>query len=185
MTQPYIDEHIFRPLIKRGFQILHVDQKLAAGVDIVGDLDDPPFVDRLGRIKAETVFCNNLLMHLRRPGRNSVVRLIDRILRPGGLLYLSTPTRYPYTSDPYDSYYRPDDRQLAGLFPNYEVVDSAVVQAGSSFLDDLKRNKLFALRIAARALVPVYKPWSWYVLMRYLPLLNRPYKTACVILRKS
>jgi SAM-dependent methyltransferase len=123
-------------------------------------------------------------MHLRRPVRQKVVRLIDSILKPNGLLYLSTPTRYPYTSDPYDSYYRPDDAALAALFPDYDVVDSTIVQAGCSFLDDLKRNKLLALRVAARALVPFYKPWSWYVLLRYLPEINEPYETACVVLRK-
>lgn len=185
VVQPYIDQRIFRPLSERGFEVVHIDQKPAAGVDMVGDLHDQKFVDRLSAIEADLVFCNNLLMHLRRPDRDRVVRAVDRVLKPGGLLYLSTATRYPYTSDPYDSYYRPNDRQLAALFPGYEVLDSTVVQAGSTFLDDLRRNKLFALKVAARALVPVYKPWSWYVLLRYLPEINKPYETACVVLRKS
>jgi SAM-dependent methyltransferase len=184
VSQPYIEEKLFEPLKERGFEILHVDQKSADGVDLVGDLHEPDFVERLSRLQADVVFCNNLLMHLKRGDRERLIVAVDRILRPGGLLYLSTATRYPYTSDPYDSYYRPDDRQLAALFPEYEVVDSTVVQTASSFLDTLRTDRAFALKVAARALVPVYKPWSWYVLMRYLPQIRRPYTTACVVLRK-
>lgn len=184
VRQPYIEEKLFRPLEERGFNILHVDQKAADGVDVVGDLHDPEFVHSLGGLECEIVFCNNLLMHLKRADRARLVAAIDRILRPGGLLYLSTATRYPYTSDPYDSYYRPDDLQLAALFPGYDVVDSTVVQTARSLLDSLRADKAFALRVAGRALVPIYKPWSWYVLMRYVPQIHKPYKTACVVLRK-
>jgi SAM-dependent methyltransferase len=185
VSQPYIEEKLFRPLKQRGFEILHVDQKSADGVDLVGDLHDPEFVDRLSRLEADVVFCNNLLMHLERADRERLVAAVDRILKPGGLLYLSTSTRFPYTPDPYDSYYRPDDRELAALFPDYEVLHSTVVQSASSFLDSLRANRKFALTIAARALVPVYKPWSWSVLMRYLPQIHKPYTTACVVLRKA
>lgn len=185
VRQPYIDETLFRPLKERGFEVLHVDQKAADGVDCVGDLRDAKFVNHLSQLKAEIIFCNNLLTHLREADREGLVAAVNQILKSGGLLYLSASTRFPYITDPYDSYYRPDDRQLAALFPEYEIVDSTLVQTTISFLDTLRADKAFALRVAARALVPVYKPWSWYVFMRYLPQINKPYQTACVILRKG
>lgn len=185
VRQPYIDEQLFRPLNDRGFEILHVDQKASDGVDLVGDLDDAQFVDRLCQLTADIIFCNNLLTHLRNADRERLIAAVDQILKSGGLLYLSASSRFPYITDPYDSYYRPDDRQLAALFGAYEVVDSAVVQTSSSFVDNLRADKALALRVAARALVPFYNPWSWYVLMRYLPQMHKPYETACVILRKS
>lgn len=184
VRQPYIEERLFRPLKERGFEIVHVDQKVADGVDLVGDLHDAEFVNRLSQLRAEIIFCNNLLTHLKEADREGLVTAVDRILKSGGLLYLSASTRFPYITDPYDSYYRPDDRQLAALFPEYEVLDSAVVQMATSFLDTLRADKALALRVAARAFVPIYKPWSWCVLMRYLPQIHKPYTTACVVLRK-
>lgn len=185
VQQPYIEEKIFRPLQERGFKILHVDQKAALGVDLVGDLSEADFVGRLTNVKADAVFCNNLLMHLRRQDVPRVVRAIDRMLRTGSLLYLSSSARYPYTPDPHDNCFRPDTRRLAALFPQYELLDADLVQSASTFMDDLRRNKRFAVTVAARALAPFYKPRSWYFLLRYLPNINKPYETACVILRKS
>lgn len=185
VSQPYIEDKLFAPLEAQGFEILHVDQKSADGVDFVGDLHDLEFVAQLSRLEADIVFCNNVLPHLRRGDRERLVAAVDQILKSGGLLYLSSSTRFPYITDPYDSYYRPDDRQLAALFPEFDIVDSAIVQTATSFLDSLRADKALALRVAARALVPFYKPWSWSVLMRYLPQIHKPYTTACVVLRKA
>jgi hypothetical protein len=185
VRQPYIQEKIVAPLENRGFKVIHVDRKQADGVDVVGELNDPEFLDRLSEFEAEHVFCNGLLMHLDKEDRERLIPAMDKMLNKGGALYLSTSTRYPYTADPYDSYYRPDDRDLAALFPSYELVDSTIIETAGSFLDQLRRRKIYALALAARALMPFYKPRSWYFLMRYLPHLNKPFQTACVILRKA
>ena len=46
-TQPWIDQKIFAPMRQRGGTVYHLDIKEAPGVDIVGDLFDPVFLDRI------------------------------------------------------------------------------------------------------------------------------------------
>jgi hypothetical protein len=114
-----------------------------------------------------------------------VAAAIERSLGAGGLIYLSSSARYPYTPDPRDNGFRPNCEQLAGLFPACEVLEAALVPSSATFLDSLRTNKPFALRVAARALMPFYKPRSWLFLLRYLPQIAKPYETACVLLRKT
>lgn len=185
IEQPHIDEQIFRVLEERGFNVLHVDRKAAAGVDIVGDLSDAGLAGRLAQLNPHAVFCNNLFMHLREKAVPQVIATIDALVPSGRLLYLSSSSRYPYTPDPYDNGFRPAADGLAALFPGYEIVDAEIVGTSRTFIGDLRRDWKLAIIVATRAFVPFYKPRSWYSLIRYLPSINKPYETACVVLRKT
>jgi len=46
-TQPYIDQNIFVPLRARHGKVYHLDMKHAPGVDIVGNLLHPEFLEKL------------------------------------------------------------------------------------------------------------------------------------------
>ena len=56
VMQPDIERKIFGPLVERGFKVIHVDRKPDEGVDLVGDLEDPAFVQRLIRLRAKLAF---------------------------------------------------------------------------------------------------------------------------------
>ena len=43
IEQPQIDQFIFSVLENREIRVIHLDQKNAEGVDIIGDLSDPDF----------------------------------------------------------------------------------------------------------------------------------------------
>lgn len=185
VMQPGIDRQIFGPLAERGFKILHVDRKQDDGVDLVGDLADPKFVNRLIRLRPQIVFCNNILMHVKPEALSGVLAGISRIVPAGSLLFVSGSAVYPHTSDPYDNGLRLDDRELAGLFPDFAVIQSATVASMTSLLSNLVEDRLLAAKIALRALAPFYKPRNWLQLIRYFPHFSTPYAAACAILRKA
>jgi hypothetical protein len=185
VMQPAIDRMIFEPLAGRGYRIVHVDRKADIGVDMVGDLADPTFTDRLRSLRPLIIFCNNLLMHVRPEALSSVIGGISQIASSGSLLFVSGSALYPHTSDPYDNGLRVSDRGIARLFANFEVVDSATVSGKASLFRDLAQDKGLAAKVTLRALLPFYKPRNWLKLMRYLPKITTPYSAACAILRKS
>lgn len=50
-----------------------------------GNVLDPAFADR---VPYDVVCCRNLLIYLDRPGRETALRTLERLLKPGGLLFL-------------------------------------------------------------------------------------------------
>src|SRR6185312_10439847 len=62
-TQPYIDRNIFAPLRERGGKVYHLDIKPDEGVDMVGDLVDPAFLDRVSRMEIRSAMISNLFEH--------------------------------------------------------------------------------------------------------------------------
>jgi SAM-dependent methyltransferase len=126
--QPYVDYEIFRPLRKRGVSVVHVDARDDVGVDVVLDVtagDGDESWERLGQ--ADVVMCCNMLEHVL--DRALVLRRLKDRVKPGGVLILTVPHRCRYHLDPIDTMYRPDDRELAALFPedDFEVVRSGLV----------------------------------------------------------
>ena len=80
-------------------RVICVDIEDGPGVDIVADAHN------LSMIKdnsADCVVCVSVLIHLHYP--HKVMKEIKRILRPGGILYVSVPFIFPLSSDPYDCY---------------------------------------------------------------------------------
>jgi Methylase involved in ubiquinone/menaquinone biosynthesis len=75
---------------------LHVDLFSFAGVDVVADIARLPFCDE----SVDAVLCIQVLEHVPRP--QEVLHEIRRVLKPGGVCYLTTPFLYPYHSSPHD-----------------------------------------------------------------------------------
>src|SRR5437016_14016284 len=63
-TQPWIDQNIFAPIRARGGAVYHLDIKAAEGVDIVGDLFDPAFLDRIAKMQVKSILVSNLFEHV-------------------------------------------------------------------------------------------------------------------------
>ncbi len=181
-TQSWIDECIFRPAREAGGQVVHLDQKDAPGVDIVGDLADLALLAKLREIRISSVFCSNLLEHVEAPGL--LCQQLLEVLPTGGYLFVSVPYRYPYHPDPIDTRFRPSTEELASLFPGTTVRRAESVRCGS-YLEALCRDPREGLKMAARLLAPFYRPRKWVEKLGYLPWLFREYEATCLVLQKA
>ena len=60
ITQPEIHENVFSPLIESNRKVFHADIKDANGVDLVGDLNEESFRNKLKSLGIKSVLCSNL-----------------------------------------------------------------------------------------------------------------------------
>lgn len=181
VEQPWIDSLIFAPLVQRGGAVSHLDIKEASGVDIVGDFEDPVFLQRLKKMEFRSVFCSNLLEHVAQ--RQEICRTMLSIVPSGGWLFLSVPYRYPYHPDPVDTGFRPTPEELAALFPGTRMVEFAIV-GGETILERRRGSPSTLVFTLLRVFFPFYKPVSWWRNRGYIPWWFRHLKASCVVLQK-
>jgi SAM-dependent methyltransferase len=108
-VQPHIDRHVFAPLRAGGVVISHLDARAEPGVDIVADITTLEGVPS----DFDAVICTSLLEHV--VDRADTAKNICRVVKPGGVLILTVPQRYPLHYDPIDTGYRPKPEQLSEL----------------------------------------------------------------------
>ncbi len=100
--------------------IKNVDKFNYKGVDIVADIEEgTPFRD--GSVSG--IICDNVLEHLPHPQK--AVQEFKRVLKQGGLIYISTPFFYPFHASPSD-FTRWTKQGLIELFDGFEVVEVGV-----------------------------------------------------------
>jgi hypothetical protein len=63
-SQPWIDELVYEPLLRRGVRMLHHEREPAPGVDVAEDLTDPTFLERLDEVETRSVMCCYVLEHI-------------------------------------------------------------------------------------------------------------------------
>jgi hypothetical protein len=180
--QPWIEELIFGPLARKGHVVKHLDVKPDPGVDIVGDLGNPQFLERVSGMKFKSVFCSNLLEHV--VERSAICRTLLSIICRGGYLFISVPFCFPYHPDPIDTKFRPNVEELTALFGGTRIVRSAVV-VGDTFLKLRSRDPMILALTLTRCLLPFYKPVGWWRNRGYLPWFFRRVSATCVVLRKD
>lgn len=127
-VQDYIDVEIFLPLRARGISIVHVDQKDAPGVSVVGDVTNPEFLLSLGKFSA--VMCCNLLEHVSDDAREGFAASLIGMLHSRGFLVVTVPNIYPHHDDPIDTDFRPSVSELVNLFSNMRTVAGEIIQCG-------------------------------------------------------
>lgn len=181
--QPHIDANIFAPLRARGGMVYHLDRKPAPGVDLVGDLRDPEFVDRVSRMRVRSILLSNLLEHV--ADRAQVCDLVLRILPPGGYLIVSGPKDYPYHADPIDTLFRPTIEELHACFPGTRILDSAIIDSGNWRQWNAAERGRTLGRTLLRLLLPFYRPRQWRELARQAPYFFRNITAYAVVLRKE
>ena len=142
-VQPHIDQNVFAPLRRRGVTVSHLDAKAAVGVDIVADITSLEGVDRT----FDVVLCTNLLEHV--TDRVETLRNVKRVVRPGGLLLITVPRRYPIHPDPIDTGFRPTADELFALVGWPDVLAKEVVT-----VRDLQHYR------GARVLRRFLRPWQ-------------------------
>jgi hypothetical protein len=194
-VQPWIDQYVFGPLRARGVQIVHTDLRPGPGVDVVGDLTDTQFLQRLCEYRFRSLFCSNLLEHVPEPEKLAA-GLMD-ILSAGGVMFVSCPRAFPYHPDPIDTGFRPTVEELADLFPGSELVVGEVVDCGPLWHYVVERGRAWlrerrglrspahppsedesAARLGSAATGPTWKQW-----LRLAAWLLSPVAATCVVLR--
>lgn len=95
--------------------IINVDATHYDGVAIVASLESLSIDSE----SADGIICDNVLEHVEDP-RKAVAEM-RRILKVGGIGYISTPFLYPFHSSPSD-YMRWTDEGLRLLFKDFEIV---------------------------------------------------------------
>jgi hypothetical protein len=180
--QPWTEESLFRPLRARGVEIVHVDQRDEPGVDLRADLTDPADLPRLRTLGPRALLCCNLLEHVTEPARLAC-HCID-ILPKSGLVFVTVPFSYPYHRDPIDTMYRPSPAKLAALFPGARLLDGAIIGAGMSYRDDVRRRPWILLRHLARFPAPFVSWEKWKRSMTKLYWLAAEYRITCAVFEK-
>jgi hypothetical protein len=182
--QPWIDNYIFKPARDNGRSIKHLDIEEDPGVDIVGDLSDPRFLEKLSKMEFKSVFCSNLLEHVR--NADEICRLLSSIIPPRGYLFVSCPFKYPFHAAPIDTMFRPNVYELASLFPNTHIINGETVTCGT-YLDYITRSPLIFIKAIIQISFPFYRPFpmGWFTTLSHIPWLNRNFQATCVVLRKD
>jgi SAM-dependent methyltransferase len=102
----------------RGFytgEYVGVDMSEGPGVDVVADLTET--TGPLGTGRFALVICCSVLEHVRKPWR--FAENLTRVVRPGGLLYMSVPWVWRFHAYP-DDYYRFSPRGIEALFEEFD-----------------------------------------------------------------
>ncbi len=182
-TQPYIDANIFAPLRQRAGKVIHLDIKPAPGVDMVGDLLDPAFLEQIAKLRIRSAMISNLFEHV--TVRKEICEVVMKILQPGGYLFVSGPHDYPYHADPIDTLFRPDVAEIHAHFPGTKLIDSAIIDSGNwRQWNKAERGRPLS-RTLARLLVPFYRPAKWWELARQAPYIFKHITAFAVVLRKE
>jgi hypothetical protein len=181
-AKPHIERELFAPLRAAGIEVTHSDLREAPGVDISGDILDPAFAGRLGKIGFRCVMLSNLLEHVRDPA--AVAAACERIVGVGGLILASVPRDFPYHADPIDTFYRPAPAGLAALFARSrplmveevagETYAERIRNSGGTVAGELARTLLWCIAFplrpkSARARL---SRWRWY---------RRPYRVSIAL----
>jgi hypothetical protein len=181
--QPYIDANIFAPLRARGARVYHADIKAAPGVDLVGDLLEPAFLEQIAKLQIRSAMISNLFEHV--TIRQQICDVVMRILPAGGYLFVSGPKDYPYHADPIDTMFRPSIAEMHAHFPGTTVVESAVIDSGNWRQWNVAERGRPLGRTLARLMVPFYRPAKWWELARQSPYIFKHITAFALVLRKD
>jgi SAM-dependent methyltransferase len=131
------NERNWRNLVGKRFEgrgkFVGIDLLAGSNVDSVLDICSAPraVTEALGEDPFDLVICCHVLEHTRHPARAAAN--IQRLLRPGGLAYVSTPWSQAFHATP-DDYWRFSIRGLVELFSRLEIL-SAFYCGGDVGLD--------------------------------------------------
>jgi hypothetical protein len=181
-TQPWTEQQLFCPLRERGIDVVHIDMRDAPGIDLRADLTDPADLPGLRALRARALLCCNLLEHVAWPDR--LARHCLEILPSGGLAFVTVPYSYPYHRDPIDTMYRPSPAELGVLFAGARMLDAAIIGAGVSYRDDVRRRPWILLRHVARFPAPFVSIEKWKRSMTKLYWLAAEYRITCAVFEK-
>lgn len=179
LRQPWIDEFIFKPARDSDYKVVNIDIKEHPGVDLVGDVTDPRFMEKLKLLGFKSVICSNLLEHV---PNESVIDICDSLMQfipKKGYLFISGPYKFPYHPDPIDTMFRPNIKELSLLFPDTTQIEGKIITSNDH------RKPIELIKNIVRIFLPFYKPKEWLFFPRQFPWLFRNYKATCIVLQNN
>jgi SAM-dependent methyltransferase len=181
-AQPWTEHNIFTPLHQRGVEIVHLDARAGAGIDIRANILDEADFARIGSGRYRALLCCNILEHVRDPGE--FARRCALLVAPGGVIVVTVPRSYPRHGDPIDTLYRPTPDEAAALFPDTSIVAAEILDTGESYRDAVRRAPWLLLRHVARLPVPFLDFEKWRASMQKPYWLFHNYEVSAVVLRR-
>jgi SAM-dependent methyltransferase len=184
IEQPHIGAKLIRPLEDAGVRFVHCDLKDADGVDLVGNVLDAGFQQRMAENQADVLLCCNILEHLSDPQAFSDA--CAELVKPCGYMVVSVPLSYPYHPDPIDTMLRATPVELANFFSGWEIVRAEVVRSQTFLHEVLAKPRGVSTLILhiLKVIFPIYRPTRWWEKTHRLMWLFRPYTVSVVLLRK-
>lgn len=194
VRQPHMHEFIFEPAQKAGIDIVHTDISTGEGVDIVGDLTDPVFLEELKKKNWNGLMCCNLLEHIE--DRQPILSAITELLKPGDKLIISVPFNYPYHLDPIDTLYRPSVEELKTIFSELKIMEGKELVARrkisrngklvfhKNYFQQLKDDPTLFINLLIRCLLPFYKPKMWWITVKDLSKMFMPFSVTVAVFEK-
>ena len=182
VTQAHIHNNIFKPLIEKNVNVIHLDLKESEGVDLVGDIMDKEFFSTIKKYPIDCYLCSNILEHISDP-KALATRITDVAVK-GSLLLITVPYVFPYHNDPIDTYLRPTVQELSALFPNTKLIKGEIVEGDSNFLKMITKNKKLFLITFLRLFLPFYKPQSWRFIWKDYFRMKQHFSATCIVLEK-
>lgn len=194
IRQPHMKEFIFKPARTSEIEIVHTDISNGDGVDIVGDLTDPSFLNELKKKGWNGLLCCNLLEHLE--DRQPIIDAIIELLQTGDKLIMTVPYNYPYHLDPIDTMYRPSIDDLKQAFPDLKFLEGEELIARrkigtddktvfhKNYFQQLKENPSLFAKLILRSLIPFYKPKMWWITVRDMYRMFKPFSVTVAVFEK-
>lgn len=182
-VQPWTNRDIFAPLARRGVEIVHLDARRGAGIDLCADLLDAADFARVATRRYRALLCCNVLEHVRDPGE--FARRCVALVAPGGIIVVTVPRSYPHHGDPIDTLYRPTPEEAAALFPDSTLVAAEVIDVGLSYRDEVARRPWLLLRHVLRLPVPFLDVAKWRNSMRKPYWLFHNYQVSAAVLERG
>ena len=105
-------------LIPAGVRVRSIDIDPSAQPDIVADAHD---LHMVASGSVDAVFTSSVLEHVRDPWK--VVGEIERILKPGGMVFIGMPFMFPFHADP-DDFWRVSHRGIDLLCARFDKIES-------------------------------------------------------------
>nr|CRH07411.1 putative methyltransferase type 11 [Candidatus Magnetococcus massalia] len=161
-----------------GSQLICLDIMPGPGVDLVADAHD---LAMLADGSVDLIIAVSALEHMEAPWR--VVAEMERILKPGGMLYINTPFVFPFHGDP-DDFYRFSHHGLAKLCGAFESLESGYNRGpASTTLHVLVHFLAIAFSFNRKLLYGVWVDlWSWLLFwIKYLDRFIATYQQAYVV----
>jgi hypothetical protein len=182
--QPWIEEEIFLPLQKTGYEIFHADIKKEEGVDIVGNFLDSEFVSKLKEYKFRSIICSNFLEHVEEKNREIVCTNLLSVIQSGGYLIVTVPYKYLWHPDPIDTMFRPNIDELAILFPKTNIIISEILKC-EHYYSRFFQKPYKLIRLMVRLLLPFINPKGWLQQFKALKYFFTRFEVTCVLLQKQ
>jgi len=115
--------------------IVNLDIEPFGNVDVVGDGQRLPFADGV----FDLVLCEYVLEHIRNPLQ--MAREIQRVIKPGGQLYMTVPFMQTFHGNP-DDYQRYTISGLSALFDDLETIECKPYAGPTSALCNMVKEYL-------------------------------------------